>query len=52
MSIHACPICDSVYDTDEEMNELDGEMVCTECFEETETFGTDELIKQEGRYEQ
>jgi len=33
MSMHTCPECGDVYDTDYQMEELDGEMVCDRCWE-------------------
>lgn len=33
MSIHKCPHCEKIYDTDFEMEMIDDEMVCNSCWE-------------------
>jgi len=36
MSMNRCPKCDDIYDTDFQMEEVDGEMVCDRCWEKHE----------------
>jgi len=34
MSMNSCAKCGEIYDTDYEMNEIDEEMVCDNCYDD------------------
>ncbi len=39
MSMLKCPRCEEVYDTDLELEMIDGELVCDRCWEKNEDKG-------------
>ena len=45
MSMNTCFKCGDIYDTDYQMEEIDGEMVCDNCYEDQQE--TQDVIKLE-----